>query len=87
QGTEQECQRIFAGDDIKADYQELKHQLSLFNLTIPTLYKQYTDLCEEGGVQFLAFGVDAQFADCVDGLILVDLTKVKAAKRKRYIGA
>ncbi|MCW8891416.1 MAG: lysophospholipid acyltransferase family protein [Sedimenticola sp.] len=87
QGAEQECQRIFVGDDAKADYQELKHQLSLFNLTVPTLYKQYTDLCESGGVQFLGFGVDTQFSDCVDGLILVDLTKVKAAKRKRYIGA
>ena len=86
QGTVEECRRIFSGSDAKTDYQELKHQLSLFNLTIPTLYKQYTDLCEEGGVQFLAFGVDAHFADCVDGLILVDLTKVKASKRRRYIG-
>ncbi len=72
--------------DVKADFQELKHQLSLFNLTVPTLYKQYTELCEAGGVQFLAFGVDPQFADCVDGLILVDLEKVKVSKRRRYIG-
>lgn len=82
-----ECRRIFVGDDAKADFQELKYQLSLFNLTVPTLYKQYTELCEPGGVQFLAFGVDPQFADCVDGLILVDLERVKASKRKRYIGA
>ncbi|WP_428610200.1 GNAT family N-acyltransferase [Sedimenticola sp.] len=86
QGALDECKQIFSGEDAKGDFQELKHQLSLFNLTVPTLYKQYTELCEEGGVQFLAFGVDPQFADCVDGLILVDLDKVKASKRKRYIG-
>lgn len=86
QGTLEECRRIFSGVDAKADFQELKHQLSLFNLTVPTLYKQYTELCDEGGVQFLAFGIDPQFADCVDGLILVDLEMVKASKRRRYIG-
>jgi putative hemolysin len=86
EGSLAECRRIFSGADAKADFQELKQQLSLFNLTVPTLYKQYTELCEEGGVQFLAFGVDPQFADCVDGLILVDLDKVKASKRRRYIG-
>jgi putative hemolysin len=84
--TQQECRLIFLGDDAKADYQQLKHQLSLFNLTVPTLYKQYTEFCEEGGVTFLGFGVDTQFSDCVDGLILVDLAKMKPSKRKRYIG-
>lgn len=86
-GALEECRNIFAGDDVKADFNELKHRLSLFNLTVPTLYKQYTDLCEAGGVRFLAFGVDSQFADCVDGLILVDLNRIKPQKRKRYIGA
>lgn len=84
--TQQECRKIFSGGDVRADYQELKHQLSLFNLTVPTLYKQYTEFCEEGGVEFFGFGIDTQFSDCVDGLILVDLSKMKAAKRKRYIG-
>ncbi|MCW8907698.1 MAG: lysophospholipid acyltransferase family protein, partial [Sedimenticola sp.] len=86
QGSLQECRRVFCGNDLKADFSELKHQLSLFNLTVPTLFKQYTELCEEGGVRFLAFGVDSQFADCVDGLILVDLDRIKPLKRKRYIG-
>ncbi len=82
----EECRRLFGGGEFKRDLQELKHQLSLFNLTIPTLYKQYTDLCEEGGVRFLDFNVDPMFAGCTDGLILVDLSRVKQVKRKRYIG-
>ena len=52
---------------------------------VPTLYKQYADLCEKGGVQFLAFGVDPDFSNSIDGLVLVDVTKLKAKKRKRYL--
>jgi hypothetical protein len=53
---------------------------------VPTLYKQYSDVCEEGGVRFLDFGVDAAFNYCVDGLVLVDLDYLKERKRERYLG-
>ncbi|MES9843084.1 MAG: lysophospholipid acyltransferase family protein [Candidatus Sedimenticola sp. PURPLELP] len=85
QGQE-ECRNIFAGDDYKRDLQELKSRLSINNLAIPTLYKQYSEICEEGGVRFIDFGVDPDFAGCTDGFLLVDLEKVKPGKRKRYIG-
>lgn len=52
---------------------------------IPTLYKQYSELCEAGGVQFLDFGTDPEFGNCIDGLVLVDVMKMKANKRQRYI--
>ncbi len=84
--SQEECQALFVGDDYERDLQELKHRLSLYDLTIPTLYKQYTELCEPGGVCFLDFGVDPDFANCTDGMILVDVQKVKASKRKRYLG-
>ncbi|MCU7798484.1 MAG: hypothetical protein KZQ75_15265 [Candidatus Thiodiazotropha sp. (ex Myrtea spinifera)] len=84
--SKNECDTLFVGNDIERDQQALKHQLSLYDVTIPTLFKQYTDLCEPGGVCFLDFGVDPAFAGCTDGMILVDVQKVKAAKRKRYIG-
>ncbi|MCG7961228.1 MAG: GNAT family N-acetyltransferase, partial [Candidatus Thiodiazotropha taylori] len=87
QATWDEFGQVFSGDDYEADLQELKNQLALFDLTIPTLFKQYTDLCEPGGVQFLDFGVDPEFAGCTDGMILVEIAKVKATKRKRYMGS
>ncbi len=52
---------------------------------VPTLYKQYTEICEPDGVQFLSFGIDPDFNDCVDGLVLVDLTRLKDKKRQRYM--
>jgi hypothetical protein len=63
----------------------LKEQLSHFNLSVPTLYKQYSELCEEGGISFVDFNVDKDFANCVDSFIIVDIQKIKEAKRKRYI--
>ncbi|ADZ89767.1 GNAT family N-acyltransferase [Marinomonas mediterranea] len=77
---------IFSGEDYDEDFRTLKEQLGHLGASVPTLFKQYSELCEPGGVRFLDFGVDADFGYCVDGLVLVDLKKVKEAKRKRYLG-
>ncbi|GAB57841.1 GNAT family N-acyltransferase [Rheinheimera nanhaiensis] len=82
-----ELQQHFSGNDYLADFTQLKHLLANMGLSIPTLYKQYSELCEPGGVKFLAFGTDPDFANCVDGLVLVDLQQLKAAKRARYLTA
>lgn len=76
----------FTGQDYKADFSQLKHLLANMGAAVPTLYKQYSELTERGGVQFLDFGVDAEFANCIDGLVMLDLTKLKAKKRERYLG-
>lgn len=80
-----ELKDTFLGDDYKADFTQLKSLLANMGVAIPTLYKQYTELCEPGGVKFLDFGVDADFSGCVDGLVLVDIDKLKQKKRKRYL--
>jgi hypothetical protein len=53
--------------------------------SVPTLFKQYSELCEPGGLVFLDFGVDAGFGECIDGLVMVDISKIKQKKRDRYI--
>lgn len=80
-----EADAALAGKDAKAALSLLKQQLAVSDQSIPTLYRQYVDLCEPDGVRFLAFGVDPQFGGCVDGLIRLDLTRLKAAKRTRYL--
>ena len=50
---------------------------------IPVLVKQYLKL----GGRILAFNVDPDFGDCVDGLILVDLRRTDAKVRAHYMGA
>lgn len=56
-------------------------------MKVPTLYKQYTEICEQGGCQFLAFNIDPDFNYCIDSLILVELDRLKEKKKLRYIGS
>ncbi|MCT6698554.1 lysophospholipid acyltransferase family protein [Rheinheimera sp. 4Y26] len=84
--TLEQLQQHFSGNNYQADFTQLKHLLAHMGLSVPTLYKQYSEIAEPGGVKFLAFGVDPDFADCVDGLVLVDLTMLKSAKKQRYLG-
>ncbi|MBM6550989.1 GNAT family N-acyltransferase [Marinomonas ostreistagni] len=76
---------FFTGQSYEEDFRILKEQLGNLGAAVPTLFKQYSELCDEQGVRFLDFGVDADFGYCVDGLVLVDLEKVKDSKRKRYL--
>ncbi|MCH9813429.1 MAG: lysophospholipid acyltransferase family protein [Epsilonproteobacteria bacterium] len=82
---EAELNALFCKNDAKKDFSMLKTQLHCYGVSVPTLYKQYTDLCEEDGIQFLDFNIDKDFNDCVDSFILVDIDKIKAKKRDRYI--
>lgn len=73
-------------NDYKADLKTLKKALNFLELSIPTMYKQYADLCTDDGIQFCAFNIDKDFSDCVDSFIIVDVDKIKEKQRKRYFG-
>jgi len=81
---QEHCENVFSGKDYKADMRVLKEELGFMGYAVPTLFKQYSELCEEGGVQFLDFGYDKDFNNCIDGFIVTDLKMLKEAKRKRY---
>lgn len=83
--NEIELEHIFCNNDYNTDLRILKNRLKLLGYSIPTLYKQYSELCEPGGVKFLDFGVDKDFQNCIDALILVDITKIKESKKDRYL--
>jgi len=77
--------RQFSGDDYKADFKQLKSMLAIMGYTVPTLYKQYTEVVDNDGIIFSDFNIDPDFADCVDGFVIVDIEKLKPKKRKRYM--
>ena len=72
-------------DDSETAFTALKSRLAFMGIKIPTLYKQYTDLCLPGGTRFCGFSIDKNFGHCVDGLVVVDLDLVEPKKRARYI--
>jgi putative hemolysin len=85
QKAENELRSIFNSDNYLSELKIMKHRIKLLGYSIPTLYKQYSELCDPGGVKFLDFGVDNDFQNCIDALILVDLSLIKESKRERYL--
>ncbi len=78
-------QRSLRGLDARAGLGKLRHHLDALGVSLPVLYRQYVDLVEPAGVQFLGFGEDPGFSGCVDGLVMLDLANLKPAKRARYL--
>ena len=76
---------LFFKDDYAKDVLILKRELQLLGYAIPTLYKQYSELCDNNGVEFIDFGRDKGFENCIDGFLVVDTHKLKLQKRKRYL--
>ena len=74
----EDLDRDSAFDKMQARFKELGHRL-------PVLFKQYAAIFEDGGFVALVFSVDPDFGDCLDGLCMADITKLKILKRKRYI--
>ncbi|HIP54106.1 MAG TPA: GNAT family N-acetyltransferase [Sulfurimonas autotrophica] len=81
----QNLQEELHAPEYKENFKRLKKALGSINTNIPTLYKQYADLCEEGGIQFCAYNIDYDFSNCIDSFIVVDISKIKESQRKRYI--
>ena len=67
------------------DIDELSAQVADIEIDakgVPVLLRQYVKL----GGKLVSFNVDAKFADSLDGLIVVDLTKTDARVLERYLG-
>lgn len=74
----------FADLDRERGFEQLQAQFTALGYKLPVLFKQYAALYEAGGYQLLAFSVDSDFGNCVDGLFMGDLHKMKASKKLRY---
>ena len=65
-------------DDLSAMVGDIESK----NTGVPVLLRQYLRL----GGKLLGFNVDPKFANALDGLILVDLTKTEPKLLQRYLG-
>ncbi|EDM23550.1 GNAT family N-acetyltransferase [Caminibacter mediatlanticus TB-2] len=81
---EKEIKEFFDLNNKKEDFLKLRNLLKSQHLTIPTLYKQYPELFEDEGIDFVSFNVDENF-NCVDSFIVANLDYMKEKKKKRYI--
>lgn len=80
-----EFQHQFSKLDREQGFSLLQEIFQQHNQKVPVLYKQYAALYEDDGYKLLSFSVDSEFGNCLDGLFIGDIEKMKAAKRARYI--
>ena len=73
----------FTGD-YKTCFKRLNELLKEQDETLPMLFKQYVELCEDKGTQFIDFSLAPDFNNCIGSLVIADLDKIKASKL-RYL--
>ena len=78
---------LFTSDVRRSDYNILNIKLKEMNFKYPVLFKHYAEIAEDDGVDFLAFNLDSNFSNCVDGLIKIkiEIERIKEHKKERYI--
>lgn len=80
-----ELDLMFKDLSYKDGFFVLKKHLKDLGTTIPTLFKQYAELYDEGAVRFFDFSVNDDLLGVVEGFIIADNSRMKESKRKRYI--
>jgi len=73
--------------DYSTSFKILNSELRKLGVKVPTLYKQYVELCVDKGCHFIDFNIDPDFNNCIDSLIMVEIDKISPKKRQRYIDA
>ncbi|MBX3042601.1 MAG: lysophospholipid acyltransferase family protein [Candidatus Kapabacteria bacterium] len=76
--------KIIYADDLNKDFINLKIALKSLGLSIPVLFRRYSELTTQGGTQFISWGVDHNLNNCIGALILVDLSMIKDEMKERY---
>lgn len=79
----EEMESTFSGESAEADFPVLKQTLKTLGYAVPVLFRQYIKQCLPGGVRFMDFCVDLDF-NTVDGLLVMDLTRMEPRKKERY---
>ena len=78
------AQSEFTGD-YKTSFKILNSELKKLGVKVPTLYKQYVELCTDKGCHFIDFNIDPYFNNCIDSLVMIELDSITEKKRQRYI--
>lgn len=86
ESLEKQLMNEMPGDDSQTDLTTLQSALKAQDLTIPLLFKHYSQATSIDGVSFSAFNVDPAFGDCVDAFVIADLTRLLPKKKRRYLG-
>lgn len=80
-----EFDELFKYKSYKDGFVELKRYLKELGCVVPTLFKQYAELYEEGAFRFFDFSINEKLHGVVEGFIIADNSRMKESKKSRYI--
>lgn len=83
----QEFSTVEFSHDYSASFKTLNSELRKLGVKVPTLYKQYAELCVNNGCHFMGFNIDPDFNNCIDSLVMIEPAKIAPKKKQRYIDA
>jgi hypothetical protein len=72
-------------NDYSTNFKNLNSELRKQGVKVPTLYKQYVELCVDNGCHFMGFNIDPDFNNCIDSLVMIETAKIAPKKKQRYI--
>jgi len=81
----QQFAKLTFDDEYAVSFKVLNSELKKLGVKVPTLYKQYVELCIDKGCHFIDFNIDPDFNDCIDSLVMMEVDKIAPKKRLRYI--
>jgi putative hemolysin len=73
--------------DYSSSFKTLNSELKQLGVKVPTLYKQYAELCVDDGCHFMGFNIDPDFNNCIDSLVMIEVDKIAPKKKQRYINS
>ncbi len=79
-----EMAEILKFSSVDDDFKVLKSNLKNMGFSVPVMFKRYTDLCQASGVKFLDFNIDKNFSNCIDGMLILEIEKMKQSYKDRY---
>jgi hypothetical protein len=79
-----EISEILCGSNYEEDFKNLKKALVQEGVNQPVLLRRYVELCDFGGAKFMEFGIDPEFGDSIDCLIILTVSMVKASSNERF---
>ncbi|MEI6089478.1 MAG: lysophospholipid acyltransferase family protein [bacterium] len=85
--VQNEIDGILTGQDHLQDYKLLKKALHNIGLSVPVLYRKYSEMTNYGGTKIYEFSVNKTFNSAIDSLIVIDLDQIRNDYKERYFGS
>ncbi|HIC44291.1 MAG TPA: GNAT family N-acetyltransferase [Sulfurimonas sp.] len=85
EANQKEFETLFGGLSYKEGFIVLKKYLKDLNTFVPTFFKQYIELYQEGAARYFGFSVNDGLDGVIEGFLLGDNYRMRTSTQKRHL--